>query len=126
MNKAGLYEISKWLLGLFYLLAGLNHFWNPGFYIPLIPDYLPAKESLNIIVGLIEVVLGLGMWIKTWQHMAAWSIIVLLILLIPSHVYFIQMGSCAEGSLCIPPWFAWLRLIVVHPLLMLWAYYHAR
>lgn len=126
MNKAGLYEISKWLLGLFYLFAGINHFWHPEFYLPLIPDYLPAKHLLNIIVGVIETALGLGVLFDITRRAAAWGIIALLLLLIPSHVYFIQIGSCVDAGLCVAPWIAWLRLLIIHPLLMAWAYLHVR
>ncbi len=126
MNKAGLYEISRWLLGLFYLIAGINHFWHPEFYLPLIPEYLPWKVLLNGLVGVIEIALGLGVLIKSTRQYAAWGIIILLILLVPSHIHFIQLGSCVENGLCVSPTVAWGRLIIIHPLLMMWAYWHVR
>ena len=45
-------------LGAFFVIAGLNHFRDPGFYLPLIPDYLPFPEVLNVLSGVLEVVLG--------------------------------------------------------------------
>ena len=126
MSKAGLYAISKWLLGLFYVVAGINHFWHPDFYLPLIPDYLPWKVGLNIMVGILELGLGIGVLINSSRKYAAWGIVVLLVLLIPSHVFFIQLGSCVPGGLCVAPSVAWIRLVIIHPLLMAWALWHAR
>jgi uncharacterized membrane protein len=126
MSKDGLFVISKWLLGLFYLFAGINHFWHPEFYLPLIPDYLPWKVELNQLVGLLEIGLGVGVLLKATRRFAAWGIIILLVLLIPAHVYFIQIGSCIPDGLCVEPWVAWMRLILIHPLLMAWAYWHVR
>ena len=50
-------------------------------------------------------------------------IIVLLIFFIPSHVYFIKIGSCVPNGLCVNPIIGWLRLVIVHPILILWAWY---
>ena len=118
--------INRWLhrgLGLFYIFAGANHFYNPDFYLPLIPDYLPAPVLLNLAVGFMEFILGVLIFIPQYTKFASWGIILLLIVLVPSHVYFIHIGSCVVDGLCIPEWFAWVRLILVHPLLVLWAWW---
>jgi uncharacterized membrane protein len=112
----------KPLLGIFFLFAGANHFANPEFYLPLIPDYLPSPVLLNVLSGLIEVALGVLLFVPRFTKLAAYGIMVFLVILIPSHIYFIQIGSCIEGGLCIPEWFAWVRLVVVQPLFILWAW----
>jgi uncharacterized membrane protein len=52
---------------------------------------------------------------------AAYGIIAMLIAFIPSHIYFIQINSCA-GQLCVPTWLGWARLLLIHPLLLFWAW----
>ncbi len=106
----------------FYLFAGSYHFINPEFYLGLIPDYLPYPEFLNYISGVLEVLLGIGVALPKYRLTAAYGIMVLMLLFIPSHVYFIQIGSCIDGGLCVPPWLAWFRLILIHPLLIYWAW----
>lgn len=106
----------------FYLIAGTNHFINAAFYLGLIPDYLPFPEFINYASGVVEVLLGIGVAIPRWRKVSVYGIIMLLILFIPSHVYFIQMGSCVDGGLCVSPWIAWVRLLVIHPVLMFWAW----
>jgi uncharacterized membrane protein len=106
----------------FYFFAGSYHFINPVFYIGLIPDYLHYPEFLNHASGFLEMVLAVGVAIPKTRLLAVKSIITLLVLFIPSHVYFIQIGSCVDTAFCVPPWVAWLRLLLVHPLLILWAW----
>jgi uncharacterized membrane protein len=108
--------------GIFYLIAGLNHFINPDFYLPLIPDYLPWHTGINILSGIFELILGAGLLLKATRMIAGILILLMLLAFIPSHIHFIHIGSCVDGGLCVPSWLAWARLILIHPLLMLWAY----
>jgi uncharacterized membrane protein len=117
---------SLWLLTTFYCVAGLNHFIMPEFYYGLIPPWLPSAYSINIIAGIAEIILGLSMLYSGLRVYARWGIILMLIAFIPAHIYFIQIGACVPGGLCVPMWIAWLRLIVIHPLLMLWVWRVAR
>ena len=114
--------ISKLALAGFFIIAGLNHFIMPEFYYPLIPDYLPFHDAINTISGLVEILLGIGLLFKTTRNFSAWGIIILMVLFIPSHVYFIQLGSCVDGGLCVSPFIAWFRLVVIHPLIVFWAW----
>jgi uncharacterized membrane protein len=115
-------KVSLYGLIIFFLVAGVNHFLNPSFYLPLIPDYLPEPELINLLSGVLEVLQALGLILLKTRKIASLGIILLLVLFIPSHIYFLQIGSCAEGSLCVTPWIAWIRLLVIHPLLIYWAW----
>lgn len=119
-------KISLYLQVVFYLYAGTNHFINPDFYAGLIPDYLPAHDAINAIAGVVEILFGIGLAIKQTRKWAAFGIIAMLIAFIPSHWYFIEIGGCIEGGLCAPVWVGWVRLVVVHPLLILWAWRHRK
>ncbi len=115
-------KISLYVLAMFYIVAGINHFVNPGFYLPLIPEYFVYLELINYLSGIAEVVLGIGLLVNQSRRISSYLIVLLLVAFIPSHVYFIQIGSCVEGGLCIPEWGSWLRLVVIHPLLIWWAW----
>lgn len=112
----------RYLLIGFYLFAGSYHFINPEFYGGLIPDYLLFPEFINYASGVLEIVLAVGVAIPKYRKISVYGIIVMLVLFVPSHVYFIQIGSCVENGLCVSPWIAWLRLIIIHPLLLFWAW----
>ena len=119
--KGKVKQFSRYILGVFYIAAGINHFISPEFYIALMPPSFPAPEVLNILAGIAEIALGLLVFFDSTLRWACYTIIAMLIAFIPVHVYFIQVGSCIEGSLCTPEWLGWVRLVVVHPLLLLWA-----
>ena len=51
-------RVLKWLLGLLFILAGINHFVRPGFYVAIMPPYLPWHLELVYLSGLFEVLLA--------------------------------------------------------------------
>jgi uncharacterized membrane protein len=116
-------KAAFWLLVAFYLFAGANHFINPSFYSGLIPPYLPWHDLINIISGIAEILLAVLLLLPRTRLFAAKGIIVLLISFIPSHVYFIQINSCIPDGLCVPQWLGWVRLVLIHPLLMAWVWW---
>lgn len=115
-------KIARYVLGGFLISAGLYHFINPKFYHALIPDYLPWPITINYLSGTLEVVFGLGI-IFTKTPLWAKGTLLLLLAFVPSHVYFIKMGSCIENSLCVPPWVSWSRIVFIHPLLLFWVWW---
>ncbi|MEJ8844361.1 hypothetical protein WG954_18345 [Lacibacter sp. H375] len=115
-------KIAVNLLGIFFVLGGINHFINPDFYLPLIPDYIPYHALLNYASGAGEVLAGIAVLIPSTRKLGCNAILFLLIAFLPSHIYFIQKGGCLSDSLCVPAWVAWVRLLVIHPVLIYWAY----
>jgi uncharacterized membrane protein len=113
-------------LAYFFLAAGINHFIAPEFYLPLIPPFFSYPELINVLSGIGEILLGLGIMYFPTRSRAAWGILILLIAFIPSHVYFIEIGSCIENGLCVPEWVGWVRLLIIHPILIFWAYWVAK
>ncbi|TPN87705.1 DoxX family protein [Aquimarina algicola] len=107
----------------FYCIAGINHFLHPEFYLDLIPNYLFYPRQINWISGLLEIILAILFCIHKTRKIASIGIIIMLVGFIPSHIYFIQIGSCIEGGLCTQPWVAWVRLLLIHPLFLIWAWY---
>ncbi len=112
--------ISLRLQVLFYLFAGINHFVNPEFYLPLIPPFFESADLFNNLAGVAEIILAIGLAIPSVRQKAKWGIVLMLLAFIPSHIYFIQIGSCVDGGLCVPMWLGWIRLLLIHPLLIGW------
>ncbi len=121
--KTVIKKISLWLQSLLYMGAGINHFVHPDSYIAMIPPYIPLKTEANILVGIVELSLGLLLlvWAKQ-RKLVAIGIILLLLAILPAHIYHIQMDGNIPGfELVIPVWGAWLRLFLQF-LLMAWAW----
>ncbi len=114
-------KISLVAFIVFYLVAGAMHFIKPDLYIQVIPDYLGDAVLLNIAAGIAEIAIAIAAAFKNTRALSGYGTILMLLIFVIPHVYFIQMSSCA-GDLCIPSWVAWARLIIIHPLLLYWAY----
>jgi len=83
---------SLWSMAGLYILAGINHFVQPKFYLKIIPPFLPFPQIINWVSGLMEVVLGMVLLLPEYQSLAAWGIIVLLIAVFPANIYHFMKG----------------------------------
>lgn len=118
-------KISLILLILLYLVAGQNHFVNPGTYIKLIPPYLPYPKVLNLLAGFFEILFGLMLLFKQSRKLAVFGIILMLIAFIPAHIYMIQIAPFMLGKLAVSKAGAWIRL-PLQAVLIVWAYCHCK
>ncbi len=109
-----------------YLIAGSNHFLNPKSYIKIIPPYLPFKSMLNIVAGVCELLFAILLIFKRTREFAAWGIIFMLIAFIPVHTKMVRDAPFWLGSFTVTPLIAWVRLVVLQPLLIWWAYIYTR
>lgn len=116
-----------YLMVVFYLFGGYNHFKNPSFYIPLIPPYLATwAVELNLLSGVFEIGLAILLIPQPTRKWAGWGIVLMLFAFIPSHIYFIEKGNFSLGSFTMTPLISWIRLLVFQPLLILWALWVSR
>lgn len=76
-----------YLMAFLYIIAGINHFKNPGMYIRIIPPFFSNPKLLNSISGAAEIILGILLTLPFSTHLAAWGIIALLIAVFPANVY---------------------------------------
>lgn len=85
-------QLSLWIMATLYIIAGINHFIMPGFYIKIIPPFLPKPKLINWISGLAEIFLGVLLFIPIYSSFAAWGIVALLIAVYPANIYHFQKG----------------------------------
>lgn len=108
----------QYLLALIFVGAGVSHFRWPKLYQKIIPPYLPEHNTLVIVSGVAEMVLGFMLISAGTTSFAAWGILGLLVLFIPVHVYMLQNE---KASLKLPKWVLILRIPIQFGL-MYWAY----
>jgi uncharacterized membrane protein len=82
--------IALYVMALFYFSAGINHFWHPGFYRPMMPPWIPLPDLMIIISGIAEIAIGLGLVFEPTRRLSAWAVILLLIAVFPVHIYMYQ------------------------------------
>jgi len=112
----------RWLFGGLFILAGLNHFRNPDFYINIMPPYLPWHAALVAISGAAEIALAVMLLFRRWTVLAGWGLIALLIAIFPANL---QMSLNPQLYPSISPVALWLRL-PLQGLLIAWAYWYTR
>ena len=110
----------QYLFGILFVLAGINHFRKPKLYERIMPPYLTAHSTLVMLSGVAEMVLGFMLLNKNTQEIAAWGIIVLLVVFIPVHIYMLQSKKAAMK---LPLWILILR-IPLQFVLMFWAFHY--
>ena len=80
-------QFLKYILALGFILAGVNHFLNPEFYLRIMPPVLPAPLFLIYLSGFFEIALGVLLLIPKYSRLAAWGLIALLIAVFPANIY---------------------------------------
>jgi len=90
-------SILRTILGALLILAGINHLVQPAMYAPMIPDIFP-KDPTNFATGLLELVLGIGVFIPRVRANAALGILLLMIAFLPLHVWDVFRDDPAIGS----------------------------
>lgn len=118
-------KILLYIQAVFYAGAGMNHFRKPLSYRHLLPPYIPAPEMAVALSGVAEIMLGVLLLFTATRRIAAYGIILMLLVFLPVHIYYVQMRSCLPG-LCFPQWVGWVRLLVVHPILLAWAWWYRK
>ena len=112
--------VLKVVMAAFYIFSGFNHFRDPGFYLNIMPPYLPAHDAAVVWSGVAEVVLGgLLLWPRG-QWLAAWGIIAMLVAFLPVHVHMLANSHLYSET---PVLFLWLRF-PMQALLLAWAYWY--
>lgn len=113
--------ISKYLLAIFMITAGIMHFVNPAFFLKVMPPYLPLHKELVLVSGICEILLGILLLVPKTSRLAAWGIVALLIAVFPANLYVFQH----QDILPAPPIVHLLRL-PMQGVFILWAYWHTR
>jgi uncharacterized membrane protein len=117
-------KVSLAILIVFYILAGINHFRVPEFYISIIPGYLPHPILLNIVAGTCELLFGLLLIFPKTRKYSCYGIMMMLMAFLPVHIAMLS-GYTRAGSMTVTPVWAWVRLLF-QPLLIWWAWWHRK
>ena len=112
--------LSRVVLGVLYILAGVNHFVNSAFYLNIMPPYLPWHGPFVFLSGVAEVLLGALVLIPRWSVPAAWGLIALLVAIFPANIH---MAFHPALYPTISQTALWLRL-PLQGVLVLWAWWH--
>ena len=100
--------VFRWVLAVFFVAAGLNHFRSPEVYLGMMPPWLPWPDAMNAISGAAEVLGGIGLLVPTTRRAAGWGLIALLVTVFPANVHVALQGKMP--GLDFSPAVLWARL----------------
>ena len=109
-------------MSVFYVAAGVNHFWHPEFYLNIMPAWLQLHNELVVISGVFEIIFGLLLLFHLTRRPAAWGIILLLIAVFPANIQM-MLSYWEESNPNL--WVSIVRL-PLQIVLILWAYSFTR
>jgi uncharacterized membrane protein len=116
--------ISRWVLTMVMVGAGINHFASPEPYVGMMPAQLPAPWALVYVSGIAEILGGLGLILPATRRLAAWGLIALFIAVFPANLNM-AMNHLPLGARHVPAWALWARL-PLQLVLIWWASRFAR
>ncbi len=77
------------VVGVLFIVLGVNHFVNPGFYTPIMPPYFPAPLFWVILSGVLEILGGVGLILKPFRRRAAYGLALLMVAFFPVHIHML-------------------------------------
>jgi uncharacterized membrane protein len=112
----------KVVFAVFFVGAGINHFLRTGFYLRMMPTYVPLHLEAVYVSGLAEIALGLLLLVPRTSVVAAWGLIALLVVIFPANVH---MATHPATFPELSPTALWIRL-PFQPLMIAWAFWFTR
>lgn len=90
--------VARLLLSVFFVSAGLAHFFAPDFFVAIVPSYLPHALLLVYISGVAELAGGIAIQIPRLRKLAGWGLIALLVAVFPANIHAFQHGMDFAGK----------------------------
>jgi len=116
--------LSRWVLTIFMVGAGANHFIAPDAYVGMMPAALPAPLTLVYVSGIAEMLGGLGLILPATRKLAAWGLVALFIAVFPANLNM-AINHLPLGTTAVPTWALWARL-PLQVVLIAWAWSFTR
>ena len=121
MSPKTLKTVSRYIMSLFYVSVGINHFLNPEWFVKIVPPMLlEFNYKLVYLSGVCEVMFGLLILIPKARYYAAWGLILTLAAVFPANIYLAQTNGVAMDTTAAV---AWYRL-PFQTVFILLAYWH--
>ena len=118
--------ITIYIMSGFYVWIGIKHFISPTDpFMHIMPPYLPFHLELVYLSGAFEIILGLLLLYKGTRTIAAWGLILLLVVVFPANIY-LAFNEEPQQLIGISAFVAsWIRLPIQGVFIAL-AYWHSK
>jgi uncharacterized membrane protein len=113
---------ARWVLALFYLLAGIAHLRSPAGFIKITPDWVPFPAEVVVLTGIAEIAGAIGLTIPGFRKAAGIGLALYAVCVYPANINHainaIEIGGTSLGwsyhapRLAFQPVFVWWALWV--------------
>lgn len=106
--KVIVWVIVSILLAVLMMVAGVYHLWNPEFYVPIVPSFLPFPLAIVYLSGIVELLLGIITLFlnQKYTKYGILGIFILMVIFLPLHIADALKDQPVIGS----PTLAYVRL----------------
>lgn len=115
-------KYACWGLGIAFIFFFVGHFVQTQGMIDMLPPWIPMRKVLIYATGILELIIGIMLFLPRYQTMAAVSAIIIFIVFFPANIYAALNGVGLGGHQWGP-----VYLLIRTPLqliLIFWAYYY--
>ena len=105
-------RILRYVIGTFFIAAGVLHFVKPATYLAMMPPWIPFHKESIALSGVAEVAGGAALFSDRTARFGAWWLVALLVAVFPANVHMAVNPEQIKGldQTGIPHWALWLRL----------------
>ncbi len=89
--------ILAYLFAAVLLLSAFYHIYNPAFYAPLIPSFIPEKLA-NIASTIAETIIAILLIVPSTRHLGGLGFMLLMLAFLPLHVWDLVRERSIIGS----------------------------
>tara|TARA_Y100000591_G_scaffold90798_1_gene76739 strand:+ start:309 stop:650 length:342 start_codon:yes stop_codon:yes gene_type:complete len=107
-----------------YTYVGIRHFIDPDFFLAIMPNYFSLHLFFVYLTGLMEVVFGVLLVFKKTRKIAAYGLIVLLVIVFPANIHLVH-SELSQSILDVTKEQSIIRL-PFQGLFLLLAYWHSK
>ncbi|MCD8403357.1 DoxX family protein [Tenacibaculum finnmarkense] len=98
-KKNQFWNVLKIILAVFMMFGGVQHFIKPTFYLPFVPTFLPFPIMIIYLSGILEIGLGILLFLDTkYAKLGALGVFYLMLLFLPVHIWDVFSATPAIGS----------------------------
>ncbi|MCD8454690.1 hypothetical protein LNJ08_09840 [Tenacibaculum finnmarkense genomovar ulcerans] len=98
-KKNRFWNVLKIILAVFMIFGGVQHFIKPTFYLPFVPTFLPFPIMIIYLSGILEIGLGILLFLDTkYAKLGALGVFYLMLLFLPVHIWDVFSATPAIGS----------------------------
>ncbi len=88
----------RWLLALFYLLAGVAHLRTPEPFLAITPPWVPWPLQMVLFTGVCEILGAIGLMIPRFRRAAGIMLAAYAICVFPANIHHAMQGIAIGGT----------------------------